>query len=301
MQQGGGETLWFARGETVWAPKTALKTPFPFNPPHNKETPSLQPLFPTLVPLPIHPTHTPLCRVPCPKDTHGGCSVPLSEHPRVMQPPWDKQPPHRPAQKRLCAMAWSRDVRGLRSPEGPSQHPPCSPGRTGVCSGGRCHWAVFLHGSPAAQSLCRIKRLQRARAVRGSQAVIAGRLRASPPPSAPPKQCQHVPSSNHQHSAGPRRVSTQPSAREMALGTSSPFSAFWTVVQSPDQRSTSVEQPFCLHSVPHALIIVLIKAVLILTSLVHPSLSCSNLIIFSRHVGPSHSDPCGISQHLSYE
>lgn len=66
LQQGEGETLWFARGETVWAPNTALKTPFPFNPPHNKETPSLQPLFPTLVPLPI-PPQTPLfaeCLVP---------------------------------------------------------------------------------------------------------------------------------------------------------------------------------------------------------------------------------------------
>lgn len=59
-----------------------------------------------------------------------------------------------------------------------------------------------------------------------------------------------------------------------------PPSAFQTVTQAPDQRPTSVEYPFCLHSVSHALIIVLIKAVLILTSPLVPPLSCSDLIVF---------------------
>lgn len=51
-------------------------------------------------------------------------------------------PPHAaphtnwPSQKRLCAAAWRRDARGLRSPEGPSQDPPCSPGQEEACVGG---------------------------------------------------------------------------------------------------------------------------------------------------------------------
>lgn len=49
-------------------------------------------------------------------------------------------------------------------------------------------------------------------------------------------------------------------------------SASQSVTRAPDQSPRSVDQPLCLHSVPRALIIVLIRAVLILTSPVPPSL-----------------------------
>lgn len=69
--------------------------------------------------------------------------MPLAEWPRGDAAALEQAaPPHAaprtnwPSQKRLCAAAWSRDARGLRSPEGPSQDPPCSPGQEGVCVGG---------------------------------------------------------------------------------------------------------------------------------------------------------------------
>lgn len=60
-----------------------------------------------------------------------------------------------------------------------------------------------------------------------------------------------------------------------------PSSASQTITQAPDQRPTSVEYPFHLHSVSHALIIVLIKAVLILTSPLVPPPSAAVILSYS--------------------
>lgn len=64
-----------------------------------------------------------------------------------------------------------------------------------------------------------------------------------------------------------------------------PLSASQTIIQAADQRLVSVEYPFCLHSVSHALIIVLIKTLLILTSPLVPPLSCSDLIFLAKSDG----------------
>ena len=126
-------------------------------------------------------------------------------------------------------------------------------------------------------------------------AVRPSRRRASPSPPACPgaasswpaaasqgrQQLQGVPSFSHWLPAGLALSPLHPpgqgdpgSQDELPLP-----SASQTITQAPDQRSTSVEYPFCLHSVSHALI-ALIKAVLILTSPLVPPLSCSDLIIF---------------------
>lgn len=153
LAAGRGETSWPAEGreKAVRSPDSAVqavKIPsFPL--PQNKETPTLQPLglsllFSILTPSSrfphAHPSfqHTPsqgyvwrTANVPH-QVALGDVAAPERAAPHAALPAnW-------PSQKRLCAMAWSRDAWGLRSPEGPSQDPPCSPGQEGVCSGGRC-------------------------------------------------------------------------------------------------------------------------------------------------------------------
>lgn len=137
LQQGEGETSCPAGGEAIQAPNSA-KTPS-LHPPGTRRLPLCSHSSPSSPPLPVPSVLTP----PSQSSQCQGHTWRMLDAPRRASPGDHGHPgtsgPHaapranRHAQKLLCAAAWSRDARGLRSPRGPSQHPPCSPGRAGVC------------------------------------------------------------------------------------------------------------------------------------------------------------------------
>lgn len=177
---------------------------------------------------------------------------------------------------------------------------------------GHGHQALLLRSSPppacfwqgALQSI--IKKLWHAHMLYMGVplAVRPSRLRASPSPPAFPGSCLVLASSSKPEQAAASRIPQlwpmAPSRTSIitpvhrGTGTNSGFqeelsppSASQTVTEAPDQRPTSVEYPFCLHSVSHALIIVLIKTVLILTSPVVSPLSY--LIVFLTSLPAPHT------------
>lgn len=166
----GGEASWLdgGRGEVIRSPNSAVRAlKIPSFPPaseqdnsHSAATWVYATSSPSLPPLLIPHAHTPFFqRAPSQGYARRMANAPhrvalvQRGHPGTSCPPHAAPHTNWPSQKRLCAAAWRRDARGLRSPEGPSQDPPCSPGQEEACVGGGGHKAPLPCSSPATRLL----------------------------------------------------------------------------------------------------------------------------------------------------